>query len=187
MEEGRPAKNFLVTGRPGIGKTTCVMKTVDILRSRGVNVGGMVTLEQRREGRRIGFKVVDLASGKSAWLARVDVPGSVKVGKYTVLLGNLKRVGVEAIRRALDSADVIVVDEIGPMELKSRSFRDAVWDALESSKPVLATIHVAASRNLFGRYVYTREDIETYGVSLRNRDDLPRVIAGRILSLLGLA
>jgi len=183
----RPAKNLLVTGRPGIGKTTCVMRTVDILRARGVDAGGMVTLEVRREGARIGFKIVDLATGEEAWLARVGAPGRIRVGRYTVLLENLEEVGVGAIRRAIEGADVVVIDEIGPMELKSRKFREAAWEALESPKPVLATIHVAASRHPFGRQVYTRGDVEAYGLNYRNRGEMPRVLAGRIFTLLGLA
>ncbi len=174
-------KNFLVTGRPGIGKTTCVMRTAELLRGRGLRVGGMVTLEQRAAGRRVGFKVIDLETGAEDWLARAGVEGPVRVGRYAVFLENLERVGVAAVRRCVGACDVVVVDEIGPMELKSRAFREAVWEALDSGTPVLATIHVAASRNPFGRRVLGRSDVELYRVTFENREELPRVLAEKIL------
>ena len=174
-----------MTGRPGIGKTTCVMKTVELLRDAGLRVGGMVTLEERMAGRRVGFKVVDLESGEEAWLARVGVAGNVRVGRYTVLLGELERVGVKAIEKSVGSCDVTVVDEIGPMELKSTLFRRAVWKALDSPKPVLATIHRAANRDPYGRRVLGRGDVEIYTLTLENRGLMPRLLAEKILETLG--
>jgi len=57
--------SFFVTGQPGIGKTTIVIKVVDMLRMKGFKVGGMMTREVREEGRRVGFEVMDIASGRT--------------------------------------------------------------------------------------------------------------------------
>lgn len=177
-------KNILVTGRPGIGKTTCVRRVAELLISRGARVGGMITVEVRERGRRVGFQIIDLQRGLRGWLARVGAPGDIRVGKYTVLLDDLERIGVSAIRDALETSHVVVIDEIGPMELYSEEFKMAVRDALESSKPLLATIHARAERFEFGREILRRKDIDIVTLTIENRENAPALIARKIANLL---
>ena len=118
------------------------------------------------------------------WLAKVDALGKLRVGKYTVMLDDLERIGVAAIRDALENAHVVVVDEIGPMELYSKKFKNVVWNVLESSKPLLATIHVKANRYEFGKRILERKDVEIITLTLGNRENMPAVIARKIANLL---
>ncbi len=178
------AKNVLVTGRPGIGKTTAVMRAAEELRRAGMRVGGFVSREERKEGVRTGFVIVDLETSEEAYLARVG-DGTPRIGKYVVLVSELERVGVAAIKRALRTAQVIVIDEIGPMELLSHSFKQAVLEALNSPKPVVATIHVRAREDPFGRSVLSRKDIALLEVNASNRDRIPREIVRLVLTYAG--
>ncbi|MEM1689967.1 MAG: nucleoside-triphosphatase, partial [Thermofilaceae archaeon] len=82
--------NVLVTGRPGIGKTTLVMRVVEEIRNHGFKVGGFISREERAGGSRIGFILIDLATGEQAYLARVGT-GAPRIGKYVVLVDNLKQ------------------------------------------------------------------------------------------------
>ncbi|MCX8181086.1 MAG: NTPase [Thermofilaceae archaeon] len=165
-------KNILVTGRPGIGKTTAVLRAVHHLRSTGLVIGGFISREERREGTRVGFIMIDLMTGEEAYLARVG-EGRPRVGKYVVLVDELDRLGVGAILTALNSADVVIIDEIGPMELLSTSFKRAVRSALDSSKPVIATIHAKAELSAFGKEVLERKDYTLIVVTESNRNDVP--------------
>jgi len=174
------AKNILVTGRPGVGKTTVVLRTVEILRERGVRAGGFVSREEREGGRRVGFVMVDLATGETAYLAKVG-EGRPRIGRYVVLVGELERLGVRAIESALTQSSVIVIDEIGPMELLSNAFKQAVLRALDSPKPVLATIHYRASQDPFGRFVLSRRDCQLVTVTESNRNQLPSHLAHLIM------
>ena len=61
---------LLLTGAPGVGKTTVLTKTVDALKAKGINVGGMISREVREGGVRVGFEILDLSSGKRGWLAQ---------------------------------------------------------------------------------------------------------------------
>jgi len=131
---------IFVTGMPGVGKTTLVLKIAEELKSRGFRVGGMITQEVRERGKRVGFKIKALDTNEEGILAWVG-EGYPRVGKYAVNLEDLNRVGVSAIRRALQNADVVIIDEIGAMEFKSREFAKAVEEALKSEKPLLATLH----------------------------------------------
>lgn len=142
---------FLLTGRPGSGKTTIMLEVAERLKGRGFRIGGMVTREVRREGTRIGFEVSNLATGERGVLARVGSGGGPRIGKYIVNLGDLEAVGVEAIRQALKEADVVFVDEVGPMELYSQAFRQAVLEVMESGKPLVATVHYKVKDSLIER------------------------------------
>ncbi|WP_297495393.1 NTPase [Thermococcus sp.] len=133
-----------VTGPAGVGKTTLVERVAREVERWGYIVGGMITREVRRGGKRVGFRITALDTGEEGTLASLrgtsHLPG-VPFGKYVVHLDELERVGVSAIRRALVEADLIVIDEIGPMEYKSDEFIKAVGEVLKSEKPLLAVVH----------------------------------------------
>lgn len=177
-------KNIFVTGRPGIGKTTCVMKVAEGVRARGFVVGGMISAEERRGGRRTGFKIVDLLSGREGYLAKAGVAGGPRIGRYKVILDDLEKIGVAAILRAVEEGDLIVIDEIGPMELLSERFRDTVLRALDSRKPVLGTVHYRARSRPFGRRVLGREDVRVYYLTEENRGRAPDLIVKDLLRIL---
>jgi nucleoside-triphosphatase len=147
-------------------------KTVDALKDSGVSVGGMLSREVREGNTRVGFEILDLTSSKHGWLAHVNQKSGPHVGKYRVNLQELDEVGAKAIGRAQEKCAVVVIDEIGPMELFSQKFKHAVAQALESKKLILAVVHLKAKDPLI-TLVKQREDSETYTVTLINRDDLP--------------
>ncbi len=127
-------RTWLLTGPPGVGKTSIIRQAVTRLEA-----GGFYTEEIRESGERQGFRLVTL-DGKSATLAHMELKSPYKVGKYGVDVAGLESVGVAAVRRAIKEEPVIVIDEIGKMELFSEAFRQVVLEALESGKKVLGTI-----------------------------------------------
>jgi nucleoside-triphosphatase len=133
---------ILVTGVPGVGKTTLALKIVDAVRAEGYVVGGMITEEIRENGVRTGFEILDLLTGSKGLLAHVDVREGHSVGKYKVDAKGLEGVGVAAIVNSLErqNVDLIVVDELGPMEFSSKKFREAAREALTGIKPFLGTV-----------------------------------------------
>jgi len=101
----------------------------------------MVTREVKEENKRVGFRIVDLTTGVQGWLAKERLNAGPRVGRYTVFSADLEQIGVEALRRAGDGlADIVLVDEIGPMEMTSKSFRSTVASLLESTCRVIATV-----------------------------------------------
>ena len=167
---------LLITGSPGVGKTTVLTKTVNILKERGCRVGGMISREVRESGVRVGFEILDLSSQKHGWLANVKQKTGPRLGKYRVNLADLESVGAEAIIEAIENCDIIAIDEIGPMELFSEKFRDAVQKALESSKLVLAVVHWKAQDKLINE-AKSIKDAEIFAVTPENRDQLSQTLA----------
>ena len=127
---------YLLTGKPGTGKTSLITQAVAGLKDRA---GGFYTEEIRNRGTRLGFRLVTL-DGQEAVLAHVDCDKRFRVGKYGVDAKALDRVGVSALRKAAELCDLVVVDEIGKMELFSTEFREAVLAVLHGGKKVLGTI-----------------------------------------------
>ena len=162
---------LLLTGASGVGKTTVLITIVDALKAKGISVGGMISREAREGNVRVGFEIIDLTNGKHGWLAHVNQKSGPQVGKYHVNLGDLEQIGAKAIAEALVKCDVVAIDEIGPMELFSQKFKQAVKQALESRKLLLAVVHAKASDPLINE-AKQREDAEIFTVSLANRDML---------------
>ena len=75
---------LLLTGKPGVGKTTVLMKAVSALKEKGYRVGGIISREVREDKTRVGFEILDLSSGRRGWLARVNKEHGPQVGKYSV-------------------------------------------------------------------------------------------------------
>jgi nucleoside-triphosphatase len=132
---------WLVTGPPGVGKSTVVSKVVLRMKSAGVIVGGCSTSEKRTGGARVGFEVKDLTTGRTGELASATSRFGPKVGRYRVNLTDLARVGAAGLHEAADRSELIVIDEVGPMELVSPEFRRAVRECIDSGKPILAVVH----------------------------------------------
>ena len=127
---------YLLTGMPGTGKTSLIKQAVAELE---IKAGGFYTEEIRRQGTRLGFKLLTL-DGHEAILAHIDFNKKFQVGKYGVDVDSLDRVGVAALRRAAEQCELVVVDEIGKMELFSAEFRGAVLEIIGGGKRVLGTI-----------------------------------------------
>ena len=127
---------YLLTGRPGTGKTSLIKQAIA---GMGSKAGGFYTEEIRIRGVRLGFKLVTLG-GQSAILAHIDIHSPYRVSKYVVNIDSLDRIGVSALNQAAEECNLVVVDEIGKMELFSANFREAVLRIIDSGKRILGTI-----------------------------------------------
>ena len=175
MDEGTP--RLLLEGRPGIGKTTVARRLLALLQETGVPVGGFTTGELRTGGRREGF-VVEAVSGAREVLAHVDLPGPPRVGRYGVDLAALERVALPALREP-GAGGVVVVDELGRMELASAAFRAAVVELLGRDVAVVATVQRA--RHRFTDALKRRPDIRVVRVTEATRDGLPEQLVDRLV------
>ncbi len=170
---------FLITGNPGVGKTTILTKTVELLKSKNHSVGGMISREVREKGTRVGFEILDLETNKRGWLANANQKTGPQVGKYRVNLTDLETIAAKAISEAVENSEIVAIDEIGPIELFSEEFKKAVKKALESKKTVIAVAHARANDKIL-REAKSREDAEIFIVTTENRDSLSEKIAAKV-------
>jgi nucleoside-triphosphatase len=167
---------LLMTGAPGVGKTTLVRQVAT--RLEGLRVAGFTTEEIRKDGRRLGFRVVP-CGGPEAIMAHVDFRGAERVGRYGVDVAAIDAVAVATLGRDPD-VDLYVVDEIGKMECLSERFVVSMRTLLDSDRRVLATI--AQKGGGFIAEAKRHGDLELWEVTVRNRN----LLAERILTWLGL-
>lgn len=167
-----------VTGAPGSGKSTLVARVVGEV---PLAAGGMVTAEIRKCGRRVGFSVRDLATGREGILAHLHLEDGPPFGKYRLNLRDLEEIGVRAIERALAERELVVIDEVGPMELQSPAFIGAVERALREAPNLLVTVHRASNHPLAYRIRHGVDRLVR--ITAGNRD----AAAAEIARLLGAA
>ena len=153
---------YLLTGQPGTGKTSLIKQVVA---GFPLKAGGFYTEEIRRQGTRLGFKLVTL-NGQEAILAHIDFNKRFCVGKYGVDVSVMDKVGVPALRQAAEQCDLVIIDEIGKMELFSAAFREAVAEIIGSGKRVLGTIMLQA--NPFGDAIKRQARVNLITVTRNN-------------------
>ncbi len=163
-----------ITGMPSVGKTQTLIKIITFLEEHGYTLGGMVTEPLIEKKKRVGFTVRDWQTGASEVFAHIDYESKEKVGKYGVDIAALERVGTPAVERAIadEKTNIIIIDEIGKMEMLSEKFCEVVIEALDSDKPIMVTLH-KKSRTPLLQDVRRRDDIRILEVTPVNRNLLP--------------
>ncbi len=166
--------NIILTGPPRIGKTTIIQT---VLSRTDKECAGFYTEEIREGNQRVGFRLVTL-NNSNCIMAHKKVKGKYKIGKYGVNLDCIEEIGVKAIIEGIARQKLIIIDEIGKMELFSRRFKNIVVDALDSNSFVLGTI-------LFRHHPYCdmikrRRDVKLIEVTKSNRNSLIDTIISKI-------
>ncbi len=158
--------NILITGLPGVGKTTLIKNIVEALKD--LRPVGFYTAEIREGGIRKGFELISL-DGRKGLLSHTDIQSPHRVGKYKV---DVK--GFEAFLGSIPllnpSTRLVIIDEIGKMECFSERFKECLIECLNSEKWVLATIALKGSG--FIEEIKRRHDIKFFEITQRNRDSL---------------
>jgi nucleoside-triphosphatase len=160
-----------------VGKTTVIKKVAKAL---GDQAGGFYTEEIRgTDGRRRGFRLVTL-EGDEAVMAHVDLRGEgrPRVSRYGVDVEAIERVGVTALRRAVGANLVVIVDEIGKMELFSEPFKEVVVAAVRGRNPVLAT--AMSSSHPWVDELKAKQHVQVWNVTLHNRNRMPERVLRRL-------
>jgi nucleoside-triphosphatase len=170
-------KNIFITGLPGCGKTTLIK---EILKELNIPAKGFFTEEIRKEGERIGFKIVTL-NKKEGILAEKGFKSPFKVSKYGVILKDLEEIGVKEIEEGLKGDFLIVVDEIGKMGLFSNKFKEVILKALDSKNKILGTI--MEKENQFCDKIKQRKDAKVFYLTRENREKIKKEILWHFQSL----
>ncbi|MGY5853494.1 MAG: nucleoside-triphosphatase [Candidatus Thorarchaeota archaeon] len=167
--------NILLTGTPGIGKSTIIQKVLESIGT--ARAAGFWTLEIRIDGQRVGFSM-QTVDGVVGTLADINLRDGPRVGKYVVSVAHVDEVAIPAMRRARATDCVIIIDEIASMELKSPRFAPEVRKCLDTGR-VLGTLQLRKGE--FQDEVRSRPDVRIIDVTFENRDSLP----AQVLELLG--
>src|SRR3989304_8161272 len=175
---GLTKKNILVTGVPGVGKTTLIKKLTEILID--LKPVGFYTEEIREKGIRKGFKLISLDGGTGV-LSHVGVKSPYTVSKYKVDIDGFEDF-LDSIAFLDHKVSVIIIDEIGKMECLSDKFKKLINEILDSDRLVIATIALKGSGVI--AEIKKRPDIKLFEITQGNRDPLLLEILRDIKTLL---
>ena len=165
--------NILLTGSPGIGKTTAIVK---IIESLGIeDLGGFISQEIRVGGARTGFSIRTL-DGFEGILASIKLQKGPRVGKYLVSVENIETIAIPSLQRARENKRFIIIDEIASMELKSSLFALEVRKCLDAGK-VIGTIQYRT--HPFLDEIRARRDVELLRLTSTNRNEIPGEVVDR--------
>jgi len=164
---------IFLTGKAGSGKSTVLIKTIELLKKKGVNVGGFITPEIIENKQRVGFYVKNVFSNEMEVFASVDFKIEPKLGKYGIDVGAFEKIALKAIDFALENCDIISIDEIGKMEFFSENFKNKLAMLMLIDKTLIAVVH----RNFIDLFKEYGDIIE---VTPKNREKLPEKLAESI-------
>ena len=167
---------ILLTGAPGVGKTTIVMDVAQQLKERGMKVGGVVSREVRVNNVRTGFEFIDFATNDRDILASITGNGP-RIGKYFVNLSGC-RFAAERLISALIASEVIICDEIGPMELKSKEFVDAVKNLFNTDKKIIVIMHQKLEHPITDEF--RKKSSSLININLGNRERVIETLLNRL-------
>jgi len=148
--------NLIVVGKPSSGKTSWCREYINWLGRHGFSVGGIISPVTYKHGRRAGFNAIDLLTDKETPFACLSrhrsCNGGERVGDYIISRdGILFACG--AIKRAVDNkCDLVVIDEVGILELRGKGLMPAVELALDSAVNVLLVVRSSLKEALQRRF-----------------------------------
>jgi len=171
-------KNLLITGLPGVGKTTLIKKLSETLKS--FQPVGFYTEEIREGGERKGFELISL-EGKRGLLSHKEIRSPCKVGQYKVDIKGFEDF-LGSVPFSNPSTRLIIIDEIGKMECLSLRFQEILREILDSEKWVIATIALKGSGLI--AEIKARKDVQLFEITKGNRDSLLKEISGFISQLI---
>jgi nucleoside-triphosphatase len=168
-----------ITGLPGSGKTQTLLRIIQLLEQEGLRVGGMVTEPIEENHHRSGFQITNWLTKEHEVFAHETLKSRVRSGRYGVNLAALEGLGVQALTQARENADVIVIDEVGKMEVECEPFTQSVVDTLDASKSIVMTLH-KKSRNPLLQDIRRRDELRLLEVTPVNKN----LLAFKIVKLL---
>jgi nucleoside-triphosphatase len=171
MVEHTAPPAYLLTGEPRTGKSTLIKRLVEQI---GIaRCGGFYTEEVQENGARRGFRLVTL-DGRTGIFAHKSLRSPIHHGRYGIDLPCLETLGLPALSDALKKGALVIIDELGPMEAYSESFRVKVLDVLNSTAPFLGTI--AAKPHPWLDTLKRHKRVMLYQLTRNNREEVFRSI-----------
>ncbi len=168
-----------ITGLPGSGKTETLLRIIQLLEEEGIKVGGMITEPIVEKRRRAGFQITNWITKESMVFAHERMKSRVRSGRYGVNLAALEDLGIRALTDARENADVVVIDEVGKMEVESEAFTKTVVETLDDDKSIIMTLH-KKSRNPLLQDIRRRDELRLLEVTPVNKN----LLAFKIVKLL---
>jgi nucleoside-triphosphatase len=163
---------ILITGPPRCGKSTLISKLITYFLEKKLIIQGFLTPEIKKAGMREGFDILDIESGYRTELARVgNFKAPHKLGKYCIFTENLEKYLIKLDDFENLKNNLIVIDEIGKMELYSKKFQDLIRKMFDSDIIIIATIGEKLHHPV-KNYILSLQNITLFNLNRKNQDEI---------------
>lgn len=173
---------ILITGPPRCGKSTLISELIKFYSKNNFKIKGFLTPEVREKSRRIGFDIEEISSDIKFPLARVgDYKTKYKLGKYSIFIDEFEKVISNLENFNIEQVNVMIIDEIGKMELFSEKFRNFIINIFQREFNIIATM----GKNIkypFKKALFNIPNLYKFNLSFQNQQE----VYHQIISLLKL-
>ncbi|WP_176524639.1 nucleoside-triphosphatase [Bacillus sp. AFS018417] len=157
--------HFFLTGKPRVGKTTVLKKIINAL---GIeNFGGFYTEEIVENSNRTGFKIISL-DGEESVIADINSKSDIRVGRYGVNVSEFESIAIQSIQN--NAKKIIVIDEIGPMQIASPKFLSTINQFMQGPQTVLGTIYYDSHPKI--DEIKANSEMKIYELTQKNYNDV---------------
>jgi nucleoside-triphosphatase len=170
-------KCLFLTGKPAIGKSTLLGRVVNILhQSTNLKIVGFITRDVRNAaGDRIAFETSTLDHKKIGQLATKKDDGTYELNHET-----MNSIIIPTLLEGLESADLLVIDEIGPIQLQNAEFQKTINLILEKRNlSIMGTVALQGSPYLSRIHQHYRTGL--FEVTETNREQLEKKLSAEFL------
>ncbi len=161
-----------ITGPVGSIKAEALQKIMEMLRNQGKDVQGVLISEIMDQGKLKGYSMFDIYTKRRVNFAEVGIVSRVKIDKIGVDTKLLEEILIPSLKRARETADVIVIDEIGKLENTTKNVQNEINETLNSTKPLIVTVH-KKSRNPVLQEIRALEGVRVFDITPINKSLLP--------------
>jgi len=172
-------KIFIITGSVGEGKTTQIQQIVETLKNQSISIGGILSPRILENGATAGYDIVDLTTNeRAAFLRKTGDKNSPRIGSYSILSEGLKK-GHDVLKNSQNNHQVVVIDEVGRLELDNGGWADNIRDLLSCSKSHL----ILSVRDRLIEEVINKWSLQDYtvlDVSDKDYEKASRIIANHL-------
>ena len=173
------SKIFIITGSVGEGKTTQIQKIVETLNNQNISTGGILSPRIIENGATTGYDILDIGTNERvAFLRKTGKEKSPQLGRYSILSEGLKK-GHDVLKNSQNNHQVVVIDEVGRLELNNGGWAENIRDLLSSSKSHL----IISVRDRFLEEAIDKWSLQDYtvlDVSDNNPENASRIITKQI-------
>lgn len=170
---------MLLIASSGMGKTTACLRAVELAQARKLKVAGVLSRPVYQGQVKTAIALRDISTGQARILARANHAGEgPRVGVWTFDPASI--VWGQQVLASLSPCDLLVIDEIGPLELEMEQGLTNALDALRNADYHLALVTL---RPALVETVTTKLnglDASTMTLDEHNRDEQPQAIVNRI-------
>ncbi|MFX1571422.1 MAG: NTPase [Promethearchaeota archaeon] len=173
---------ILITGPPRCGKSTLISKLLDYFNKLNYTIHGFLTPEIRKKGNRIGFDIKDIYSQEYRKLARIgNYDTKYKVGKYSVFVEELEEMISKLELIEFNEINLLVIDEIGKMELYSKKFQNFIRNIFSSDVTILATIGLKLKHPV-KNFILDLPNVSIFNLNHQNFQEIYQKIVFKIIT-----